>query len=121
MNKKEVGQIGESAAEKYLKDKNYKLVVRNWQCKAGEIDLIFKNNKTLIFVEVKALIKFDNNFNPEAHFNYFKQKKMRQLAKLYINCANLSNISYQIDSIAVEIKETGDILSIRHYPACIEE
>ena len=121
MNKKEVGQIGERVAEKYLKDKKYKLLVRNWRCKAGEIDLIFKNNKILVFVEVKALIKFYNNFNPEAHFNYFKQNKMRQLAKLYINYKDLSNISYQIDLVAVEISEQGKVLDIRHYPSCIEE
>ncbi|MEK9147633.1 MAG: YraN family protein [Patescibacteria group bacterium] len=117
MNKKEVGQLGERVAEKYLKDKGYKLLSRNWLSKIGEIDLIFKRDKILVFVEVKALIKLTNSFNPEMHFNYFKQNKMRQLAKLYINFKGLSNISFQIDLVAVEINEYGKVLDIRHYPA----
>ncbi len=121
MNKKEVGQLGERVAEKYLKDKGYKLLSRNWLSKIGEIDLIFKRDKILVFVEVKALIKLTNSFNPEMHFNYFKQNKMRQLAKLYINFKGLSNISFQIDLVAVEINEYGKVLDIRHYPACVEE
>ena len=46
---------------------------------------------------------------------------MRQLAKLYIKYKDLSNISYQIDLVAVEISEQGKVLDIRHYPSCIEE
>lgn len=121
MNKKEIGQLGESVAEKYLKDKGYKLISRNWQSKIGEIDLIFKHDKTLVFVEVKALVKASNDFNPEMHFNYFKQNKMRQLAKLYINFKGLSNISFQIDLVAVEINTIGKVLNIRHYTSCIED
>lgn len=121
MNTKEVGQLGERVAEKYLKNKGYKLLTRNWRCRAGEIDLIFKLNKVLIFIEVKTLINFKNSFNPEMHFNYFKQMKMRQLAKLYISYKSLSNISYQIDLIAIEINNDGVVLDIRHYPSCVEE
>lgn len=47
------GAAGEDAALAFLESKGCCLVARNWHCAFGEIDLIVKQGKMLVFVEVK--------------------------------------------------------------------
>ena len=49
-----VGQGGESAAKRYLLSKGYEILDSNWQCKIGEIDLIARLGRIIVFVEVKT-------------------------------------------------------------------
>ena len=50
----ERGQQAERLAEKLLRSKGFKILVRNFSCKYGEIDLIGVDGNCLVFVEVKA-------------------------------------------------------------------
>ena len=47
------GAWGEALAAEYLRKKRYTLVAAGYYCKFGEIDLIVKDRKYLVFVEVK--------------------------------------------------------------------
>ena len=47
------GAWGEALAAEYLRKKRYTLVAAGYHCKFGEIDLIVKDRKHLVFVEVK--------------------------------------------------------------------
>jgi putative endonuclease len=49
-----LGRSGERRAEKYLRRQGYRLVARNYRCPIGELDLIFLDGKTVVFVEVKT-------------------------------------------------------------------
>ena len=53
MNKRQLGQENEYLALKYLTNKGYKIIKRNYRCKLGEIDLIAKKDDRIIFIEVK--------------------------------------------------------------------
>lgn len=59
MNKKELGKIGEELAIKYLKNLNYKILTKNYRTKNGEIDIICEKENSLIFVEVRTILKID--------------------------------------------------------------
>lgn len=48
-----LGAFGEDAACAYLKKHRYTLVARNFSCRMGEIDIIAKDRKYLVFAEVK--------------------------------------------------------------------
>ncbi|MDY0275176.1 MAG: YraN family protein [Desulfomicrobium sp.] len=48
------GQKGEDLAAAWLKEKGMRIVVRNFRCSGGEIDLICQDQSTLVFVEVKT-------------------------------------------------------------------
>lgn len=52
MNKKK-GKQGENIAVAYLKRKNYEILNLNFYTPYGEIDIIARDNKVLVFVEVK--------------------------------------------------------------------
>ncbi len=48
------GKHGEETARRYLRDRGYFIVARNWRCRFGEIDLIARDGDTLAFIEVKT-------------------------------------------------------------------
>ncbi|MBQ3319056.1 MAG: YraN family protein [Spirochaetia bacterium] len=54
MNTFKKGKIGEESAEKYLIERGYTLVARNFKAHPGEIDLVMTSGCDLVFVEVKA-------------------------------------------------------------------
>ncbi len=53
MGSKALGDLGEEIACRYLKSHGYKVLHRNYRTKYGEIDIIAKKKRTLVFVEVK--------------------------------------------------------------------
>ena len=59
MNNRQKGAVGEKTALEYLQKKGYILIDKNWHfSKSAEIDLIMKDNETLVFIEVKSRITF---------------------------------------------------------------
>ncbi len=50
-----LGQEGERHAEEFLRRKGYTFVARNYRAKRGEIDLIFTQEDSLVFAEVKTM------------------------------------------------------------------
>ena len=50
---KKIGDDAERIAERYLTSQGLTLVTRNYRCRFGEIDLIMRENETLVFVEVR--------------------------------------------------------------------
>ena len=52
--KQQYGKDSESIAVRYLKKNGYKILEQNYRNQLGEIDIIAKDKKSLVFVEVKA-------------------------------------------------------------------
>jgi putative endonuclease len=50
----------ESRTAAYLVAKGYRILVRRWKSPLGEIDIVARRRKTLIFVEVKAYASLDD-------------------------------------------------------------
>ena len=48
------GELGERAAEIHLKAHGLKFLARNFRSPRGEIDLVFRDQDCLVFVEVKT-------------------------------------------------------------------
>ena len=55
-----LGLSAESRAAAYLIVKGYRIAARRWRCPAGEIDIVARRGKLLIFVEVKARASLDD-------------------------------------------------------------
>ncbi len=53
-NRFKIGKRGEDFVCEYLKDKGYLIVCKNYHSIYGEIDIISKNDKYIVFVEVKS-------------------------------------------------------------------
>ncbi|TVR69769.1 MAG: YraN family protein [Spirochaetaceae bacterium] len=51
---REKGRRGEDLAACYLQQKGYRILARNFRCRAGEVDIVCETERTLLFVEVKS-------------------------------------------------------------------
>ena len=48
-----IGRDAEELAERYLSRHGLMLIMRNYRCRRGEIDLVMRDADTLVFVEVR--------------------------------------------------------------------
>ncbi len=119
--KKSLGNLGETIAADYLKNKGYKIIALNYANpsgrRLGEIDIIAKDltKNELVFVEVKTreMQKFINT-NPEENVNYHKLRKLDKIAYFYIKQNNLDDCDYRFDVIAVWINLISRRAKIKH-------
>ena len=101
------GIRGEALAVTYLKKKGYKIIERNYRCQWGEIDLIARDGKTLIFVEIKSRSSSDFGL-PQDAVDRFKQEKLIQAAKAYLAEHHVQeNIPARFDVVAVRLTPSG--------------
>lgn len=117
--KKNLGERGEELAVKYLKKNGYKILERNFTNtfgrRLGEIDIIAKKKKEIIFVEVKTR-KLDehNNALPEENITPRKLHKLSKIANNYIKNNNLIDTPYRFDAISVWVSNDYKINKIKH-------
>lgn len=105
-----VGRFGEDEAEKYLKQKGYKILERNFSCKRGEIDIIALDKEEIVFIEIKARISLKYGLPSEAVTKY-KLKHIYKTAEYYLYSRNLQNENTRIDVIEVYIQNKQIIIN----------
>ena len=94
-----VGSWGEAQAADYLRRKHYNVVATNYRCRFGEIDIIAKNRKYLVFAEVK-LRKSDKFAEAREFVAIHKQQRLRTTAELYLS-ENPTRLQPRFDVIEV--------------------
>lgn len=77
------GQAGEDAALDYLQQQGLQLVERNFRCKGGEIDLIVRDQVTLVFVEVRKRADASHG-GAAASITAAKQRRLLIAAQSYL-------------------------------------
>lgn len=94
---------GEELAVKFLKEKGYKIIERNFRKGYGEIDIVATYKNILVFVEVKTRTSGAYGTPFEA-ITYFKLRTLTKTAEFYKHThANLPD-QLRIDAIAVILK-----------------
>lgn len=83
MNKRKLGKEFEEMASAYLVQKGYKIVETNFWCRSGEIDLIARDGKYLVFVEVKYRRDADKGTPLEA-VDFRKIKNITRVCRYYL-------------------------------------
>lgn len=85
----------------YLQQNGLKLVKANYSCKLGEIDLIMKDQETLVFVEVRFR-KNENYGSGLETVTQKKQNKVKNAATCYLQQNNLyDEIPCRFDVVSV--------------------
>lgn len=79
-----VGAWGEALAAEYLRKKRYEVVAAGYHCRFGEIDLIVKDRKYIVFVEVK-LRKSADFAKALEYVDRRKQDRLRITASMYLS------------------------------------
>lgn len=110
MYTQKVGKFGEDEAVKYLEQKGYKILDRNFSCKRGEIDIIALDKNEIVFIEIKARISLKYGLPSEA-VTKNKLKHIYKTAEYYLYTRNLLNENTRIDVIEVYIKNNQVIIN----------
>ena len=106
-----IGKYGEDVAERYLKQKGYRIIKRNFSCRQGELDIIAENNEYLVFIEVKTRSNFLYGKPIEAVGKY-KIKHMYKVAKYFLHTQGWENRFVRFDVIEVYIDR--GIAKVKH-------
>ncbi len=78
------GVAAEELAARYLATQGLRVIVRNYRCRFGEIDLIAKDGEALVFVEVR--LRRSGRFGGAlASITPAKQKKLIATARCYLS------------------------------------
>ncbi len=93
------GAWGEALAAEYLQKKHYALVAAGYRCRFGEIDLIVKDRKYLVFVEVK-LRKSADFAQAKEFVDRHKQERIAMTASLYLS-QNPTKLQPRFDVIEI--------------------
>ncbi|MCD8521071.1 MAG: YraN family protein [Saccharospirillaceae bacterium] len=73
----------EQAAEHFLKRQGLKTVTRNYAIRGGEIDLIMRHGKVLVFVEVRYRASQSHGSGAES-ITHHKQQRLLKTAQHYL-------------------------------------
>lgn len=103
------GAWGEALAAEYLRKKHYNIIARGYHSRFGEIDLIARNRKFLVFVEVK-LRKSDRFARAREYVDFRKQDKLRTTASVYLS-ENPTDLQPRFDVIEIYAPE-GTLTSV---------
>ncbi len=112
-----LGERGENVAARHLRNKGYRIITRNFRCELGEIDIIARDGKTLVFVEVKTRAYDDPT--PEEQVNLGKQQTITKVAKLYLSRYGIPQPAARFDVVAV-VWPAGQNPIIRHEEAAFD-
>ena len=93
------GAWGEAKAAEFLRKKHYNLVAAGYYCKFGEIDLIMKDRRYLVFVEVK-LRKNAKFARALEHVDRKKQERLRITASMYL-AENPTHLQPRFDVVEI--------------------
>ena len=111
MTKIDTGSEGEKIAAAYLKKNGYHIRETNFRCSLGELDIIAQEGSELVFIEVKTR-KTRNLGYPEQAVGFRKQKKMSQLALLYLQKKKLTDTRARFDVMAVTMLPEGNEIKL---------
>jgi|WetSurMetagenome_2_1015567.scaffolds.fasta_scaffold155281_2 putative endonuclease len=100
------GQKAEQKARTYLISQGLQLIVTNYRCKYGEIDLIMLDVDVYVFVEVRCH-KDEGYGNSIDSVTKSKQRRIIKAAKSYLQQEQLyDKVSCRFDVIAVQTDGT---------------
>ena len=95
-----LGKSGEEAACALLKKNGYKVLVRNYKNKLGEIDIIACDGETICFIEVKSRQTYKLGLPQEAIFAP-KQRKISKVALSFLKEKNFFDKKARFDIVSV--------------------
>ncbi|MCK5533678.1 YraN family protein [bacterium] len=94
------GKDGEKIAVNYLRRQKYKIICENYCTKLGEIDIIARDEETVVFVEVKYRASDWFGFPLEA-IDKRKQNQIAKSALCYVKEKNIAHTRLRFDVVAI--------------------
>ena len=112
-----LGEAGEEIAANYLRNKGLKIVDRRVRCGRGELDLVARDGKEWVFVEVKTRSTRRMGSAAEA-FTPRKTGRMKKAVEEYVRLHDLYESAIRCDLVAIDFNEDG-LPEITHFSGCL--
>lgn len=88
VDKRRLGRWGEEQAARYLRLRAYTILEMNYACRLGEIDIIARRGRYIVFAEVK--LRKDAAFAEAKEFvTRAKQRRIIATAQMYLSENNI--------------------------------
>ena len=111
LSKNNAGLEAEKIAATFLVNHGLKLIAQNYHCKYGEIDLVMKDAKTLVFIEVR--LRSNSQFGSAgASITAQKQQKLILTAQHYLQ--NHGDCQCRFDAILMDKADSNHIEWVRN-------
>lgn len=117
--RKKLGNRGEKIAAKFLRKQGYQIIEKNYRSRLGEIDIVAKEDESIVFVEVKTRCSTDFGL-PEEALSYDKRRRLSKLALGYLAHRRIkdTNCRFDVVSILMDTKKVKHIKLIKNaFPA----
>jgi putative endonuclease len=108
------GQLGERTAKRHLKRRGLKFLTANFRTERGEIDLVFRDNDCLVFVEVKARSS-EEWTRPAAAVDAVRRRRLTHCGLDYLRLLKNPAVKIRFDIVEV-LLENGAVREVRHLP-----
>ena len=108
------GELGERAARTFLRRRGLKFLAANFRSDRGEIDLIFRDEDCLAFIEVKTRSSEDWT-RPAAAVNAERRRRLSRAALDYLRLLKNPRVKIRFDIVEVLLAE-GKVREVRHLP-----
>ena len=103
MDRRRFGQLGEAFAARYLWKHGYQVLMQNYKCRFGEIDLVAAKRKKVVFVEVKTR-RPDSTALPKEAVDLNKQHRILAAAVTLLKLEEFAKYQPRFDVIEVTME-----------------
>ena len=115
-----LGAAGEAAAARLLRRGGLRIIARNYTCPAGEIDIVARRRREIVFVEVRTKTT-SAHAHPLQSVNRAKQRRVIATAKYFLKEKKLQNREYRFDVVTVIWGSGKRPEKIEHHPGAFCE
>lgn len=110
-----LGRWSERRCERFLRSKGLKLLVRNYSCKVGELDLVMVDTDGgIVFVEVRSRAE-GGLVAPEATITPAKRTHVSRAARHFLAAHKIQDRPLRFDVVTLILGRSGPP-QIQHYP-----
>jgi putative endonuclease len=107
-----LGHYGEQRAAKYLRKQGYKILYRNYRAPhGGEVDLVCRDKRVLVFVEVKTRRSLRYG-TPASAVDLKKQRLIARGALAWLRLLHFPEIPFRFDIVEVVHDEIGTSINL---------
>ncbi|MBI3619826.1 YraN family protein [Candidatus Roizmanbacteria bacterium] len=106
--------MGETIAASFLRKKGYRIVVRNFRSRFGEIDIVASLRDKLSFFEVKARVGVQKG-KPYEAVGYYKLQHLRRTVAYFLLKNKPAHTKLSIDVISIILDTSYRPSAIDHY------
>jgi putative endonuclease len=106
MSRRDTGILGEKLACEFLGRNGYQVIETNYRCPGGEVDIVARQQETLVFIEVRT--KTSRQFGgPEESITPVKMERLRTVAAHYGQHHENLPEGRRIDVVAIQMNRNG--------------